>query len=263
MDTTLFAGCSYTAGNGFEQGKDEPGLWVNLLHNENVFLKKTKLLNVATGGRSNAGIFQDAVYAILNNDVKYVFVAWTNAVRYEISVGLECYATRAVFIPGTIQRDHNINCNRYSASYMQNINDRLTVLAHPHYELVNLIHYVNSLILLCNLKKCQLFFINAYCDWDKEYFTRKENIMPVEYTEYTKQLIGIDTRDDDEIFKLYKKMHDEYDTAGSIHANKWLNLYDSFRFALIDRNNDNIHPGLHSNYNYFKQISKELEYKLI
>ena len=262
MDITLFAGCSYTAGIGFDQEKNEPGLWVNLLHSKNDFLNKTKLLNVATSGRSNAGIFQDAVWTILHNNVKYAFVAWTNVIRYEISVGLECYATKAFFIPGSVHLDCKVNSGAYPASYLQNISDRLTTLAHPHYELVNLIYYINSLISLCELKKCQLFFVNALCDWDKDYFVKKHNVLPENYTEYTKQLISITTRDDDEIFKIYEKMHNEYNQSGGIRADKWLNLYKSFRSTLIDTNNDNLHPGLQSNFNYYQQLVKALDSKL-
>lgn len=262
MSITLFAGCSYTAGVGFELEKNDPKLWVNLLYNKTDYLKQTTLLNVSKGGRSNAGIFQDAVWAILNHDVKYAFVAWTNCVRYEVSVGLECYATQVYFIPGQVQVDRNVNNDLYPASYLQNINDRLTTLAHPHYEIVNLAYYVNSLTRICDMKKCKLFFINALCDWDENYFIKKQNTMPEDYTNYTKQLLSIKTRDDEEIVKLYEKMHNEYSQAGGICTDKWLNLYDSLRSNLIDTNNDNLHPGLQSNLNYFKQFSKALQSKL-
>ena len=264
MDISLFAGCSYTAGTGFSLNKDEPGLWVNLLHKNIKVLNKTKLLNVAKTGRSNAGIFQDAVYNILHNDnVKYVFVAWTTALRYELSIGLEWYPTRAVLAPGAIQIPHNLNSINYPASYIQNINDRLVTMAHPHYELVNLLHYVNSLVSLCKLKNCQLFFINALCEWDKNYFLKKNNVMPEDYTKYTKQLLSISTRDDEEIFLLYEKIHNEYTEAGGIQPDTWLNLYSSLRSLLTDTNNDNVHPGLQSNLNYYHYLFKALELKLM
>lgn len=256
---SLFAGCSFTAGTGFDQEKDQPELWVNLLHNHNDILSQTELLNVSRSGRTNAGIFHDAVHAILHNNVKYAFVAWTETVRFDLSIGLEWYETRTMFSPGHKQIARNINCLSYPASYMQNINDRFTTLAHPHYEISNLVYYVNSLVKLCELKQCQIFFINALCDWDVNYFVRKNNVMPVDFTDYTKQLISIHTRDDDEIFKLYKKIHDDYDQAGGINENKWLNLYQSFGSTRIDTNNDNIHPGIKSNYNYFVELSKNLE----
>jgi hypothetical protein len=262
MDITLFAGCSFTAGTGFDQGKDQPELWVNLLHKYNDILNQTELLNVSKSGRSNAGIFHDAVHAILHNNVKYAFVAWTNVMRYEISVGLECYETRTTFSLGHKQIERNINCLSYPASYMQNINDRFTTLAHPHYEIANLVYYVNSLIKLCKLKQCQLFFVNAICDWDKDYFVKKHNVLPENYTEYTKQLISITTRNDNEIFKLYEKIHNEYKQAGGINSAEWLNLYQSFRSTQIDTNNDNLHPGLQSNFNYYQQLVKALDSKL-
>jgi hypothetical protein len=263
MSTTLFAGCSYTAGDGFLSGKEEPGLWVNLLHTNDKVLQQTKLLNVAIGGRSNAGIFHDTIYNILqNDDIKYVFVAWTNVIRYEMLVGLECYPTRAMFMPNSVQIGHNTNFANYPASYMQNLNDRLTALVHPHYELVNLVGYVNSLVMLCKLKNCQLFFINAMCDWDKDYYTKKDKMTPADFTTYTKELISVDSRDDSEIFALYEKIHNEYDAVGGIQENYWLNLYCSFYSNKIDTNEDYIHPGLKSNYNYYTQLSKSLESKL-
>jgi len=263
MDISLFAGCSYTAGSGFALEKEEPGLWVNLLHNNNGLLNQTKLLNVAAPGRSNTGIFNDAVYNILHNNIKYAFVAWTNVIRYEISVGLEWYATKAVFGQRLVHVDHNLNFGTYPASYIQNISDRFTALVHPHNEIVNLVKYVNCLVSLCKLKNCQIFFINALCDWDKGYFIKKSNVNPSYYTEYTKKLISIDTRDDKEIFTLYNKIHNEYNEFGGIYSDQWLNLYDSMLDNQIDTNDDNVHPGLQSNYNYYKQLSKALESKLI
>jgi hypothetical protein len=264
MSTTLFAGCSMTAGTGFSLEKDEPGLWVNLLHKNNNVLSTTKLLNVAMAGRSNAGIFQDAVYNILHNDnINYAFVAWTNVIRYEVLVGLECYTTRAVLMPNIIQKGYNLNTVNYPASYIQNINDRLTLLVHPHYEIVNLLNYINILTMLCKLKNCQLFFINATCDWDNDYFTKKYNVMPEDYTNYTKELLSIATRSDEEIHTLYEKMHNEYRATGGIQENNWLNLYQSFYSTIIDNNDDNIHPGLQSNHKYYTQLSTALESKLI
>ena len=86
-DHTLFAGCSYTSGGGFELEHKQPELWVNLLHKNFDQFKDTELLNVSVGGRSNAGIFQDAVSSILKYNVKYAFVSWTDMPRYELDLG--------------------------------------------------------------------------------------------------------------------------------------------------------------------------------
>ena len=262
MDYTLFAGCSFTDGTGFHQNKSAPELWVNLLHNNVEALNKTQLLNVAKAGRSNAGIFSDAVYYLSKNNCKYAFVAWTSMPRYELEVGLETYDTRQCFIPNAPTRTHNLNDCKYDSVYLDSIRDRFTSLAHLHYEILNLVYYINSLIELAKLKKTKIFFINSLCPWDQEYFDTVENVLPNQYTKFTQQLLNVDRRDDDEIFQIYKKIHTQYQDYGGINKNYWLNLYSSMRHRQIDTNSNNIHPGINSNQVYYSQFLQALENKL-
>lgn len=258
MDHTLFAGCSYTAGTGFEEGAADPRLWVNILHRDHPVLSKTKLLNVSQGGRSNAGIFADAVYHMLHSKCSHAFVAWTSVPRYEMDLGLETYSTKQVFLPNGTTRDHHLNTITYTKKYLANIRDRFTTLAHPHYEISELVYYINSLICISEHTKTRLFFINALCPWDQDFFKRLHSTLPDQYTEYTKNLISVDTRDDCEVFKIYAKMHDAYESQGGIHQHKWLNLYSSMKSQLIDTNSDGMHPGEQSNKLYAGDFFKKL-----
>jgi hypothetical protein len=142
MKKVLFAGCSYVAGNGFTLGKEDPGLWVNLLH-QNTQLKELELINSSMGGRSNSGIFQDAVWHLVQGNIDVAIVCWTCMPRYEMELGLETYATRSVFIPNSPQRDHNLHNITYSKEYLNKIRDQFTSLAHLHSEILNLVYYVN------------------------------------------------------------------------------------------------------------------------
>ncbi len=263
MKKTLFAGCSYTAGEGFELYKQAPELWVNLLHKNVPELMQTELLNVSQSGRSNAGIFQDAVFHILNNDVDYVFVAWTSMPRYEVSLGIENYSTRTVFLPGRkFTQDYNLNEVTYNKEYLQNVNDRFTTLAHVHFEIVNMVYCVNSLIALSKIKNFRLFFINAHCPWDQNYFDYITDVLPNAYTDFTKKLLNIDNRDDTQIFELYNKLHNDYQHSGSIQQEHWLNLYQSFKSLQTDVNLDELHPGTTSNHNFFHHLKTALESKI-
>jgi len=144
MTYTLFAGCSYTAGSGFNLEKNEPNLWVNQLHNK--FFSNTTQLNVSRGGRSNAGIFQDTVKAMLTYPVKHAIIEWTSMPRYELELGFETYSTRQSFIPNSICRDHNLHDINYTGSYLNSIKDRFTSLAHDCFEILNLLEYVNVIV---------------------------------------------------------------------------------------------------------------------
>jgi hypothetical protein len=263
MKSSLFVGCSYTNGTGFELEKQEPGLWVNLMHQNCDALQSTQLVNLGRKARSNAGIFQDAVAGILEHDAKYVFVAWTSYPRYELSTGLETYETLTLFSPGSKRHSITLNDITYTEDYLNNLNDRFTSLAHPHWEILNILRYINILVKLAATREdCQIFFINALCYWDENYFEKLTDVLPNFYTTYTQQLINVSNRDDKEIFKLYNKIHTEYQQAGGVHQEKWLNLYKSLRSQRIDVNANGIHPGINSNKLYSETLLDQLTQKL-
>jgi len=263
MGVSLFTGCSYTAGTGFTLEKDEPGLWVNLLHSENKFIQQTQLLNAGLPGRSNANIFADTLSYLLNNDdIEYAFVEWTCYPRYELMLGLELYSTSQLMAPNCPIRQHELNGISYTTAYLNNIRDRFTTLDHPHNEIVNLVKYTSMLVMLSQLKNVKIYFINGLCRWDLNYFNKIIPATPADLTEYTKKIISVDTRSDDEIFKIYNKIHTEYQNAGTINTTHWLNLYQSMRQLKVDVNNDKVHPGLKSNKIFADLLNSSLNLKL-
>jgi hypothetical protein len=249
MKSVLFCGCSYVNGDGWPLAQADPNLWVNLLQDCEL-LKEHRVIIEAKGGRSNHGIFLDAVWNITHHNHQYAFVSWTSMPRYELELGLETYETRQFFSPNIRLREHRLNDIVYSADYLKKINDRFTALAHLHHEICDLVRYVNCLVKIAQQTDTKIFFINALCPWDQDYFLFLDNVLPNSYTEFTKQLINIDNRDDTEIYQIYQKMHAEYNAAGGIKAEHWLNLYQSLRSLLIDTNQDGCHPGLKSNQLY-------------
>lgn len=257
MKKVLFCGCSYTSGVGFELGSKEPQLWVNLLHQQGKF-SGCELVNVALSGRSNSGIFQDAVYNLTLNHYDYAVVAWTSMPRYELDLGIETHSTRCVFHPNGIMRDVWCSDISYSKEYLQEINNRLTTLASYHREISNLIYYVNALINLSNKIQTKIFFVNSMCPWDNNYFKKVKAQLPSNYTDFTKQILYAEHRDDEAVFVLYNKIHQEYEQAGGIQQQHWLNLYSSQQSLKIDVASDNRHPGIKSNHIYFELLNSQI-----
>lgn len=260
MSYTLFTGCSYTAGSGFDTEKDDPQLWVNQIHNR--YFAHTKLLNVGSGGRSNAGIFQDTMWYMLHRPVRYAFVEWTSMPRYNLELGFELYETYQTFLPNGTCLDHKLNDIEYSSSYLNSIRDRFTALAHDCYEIVNLLHYVNVIAKCASLTQTEIFFVNGLCPWDHNFFEKKTQVLPNQYTAYTQKILNTQNRDDDEIFALYEKMHQRFELTGGIQSNLWLNLYDSMWDTRIDANNDGCHPGYESNKQYTQVFGACIESRL-
>ena len=127
---------------------------------------------------------------------------------------------------------------------------------------MNIIKYTNILINLAETIGTKIFFINGICPWDNEYFVVLDHVLPSSYTVYTQELLDCDSRDDEQVFKLYDKIHSEYQQAGGIQADRWLNLYTSMWSLKIDINSDKVHPGTKSNQNYSDKFSQALNSKL-
>jgi len=195
---------------------------------------------------------------LLSQPTEYAVINWTSVPRYDLELGFELYSTRQHFIPNTECLDHNLNNIKYTKEYLSSIRDRFTALAHDCFEILNVVEYTNSIIKLSKQTGTQVFFVNAMCPWDSEFFSKKTSCLPAQYTKYTQNLLNVDNRSDDQIFQLYDLMHKKLDDAGGINESSWLNLYDSMYDNKIDTNSDNMHPGPHSNNRYVEMFSNSL-----
>jgi len=273
----LFAGCSYTAGNGWAdikadestkiEVKDSPHLWVNLCHNRIERFSTLDLINVGRGGASNTDIFQNTVREMVThgNKIDTVICQWTSMPRYNWNVGFELWDTSENLGHNQIQlRKHDVNLNRgdtWPREYVVDLTNRLRVMHHLHWEILKVVDYSN---IICRLAQQlgidHVFFINGLCPWDQNYFVELDNVKPEAYTEFTKtDILNIDTRDDADILKLYKLAHQHYQERGGIDSSNWINLYDSFHKKRIDTNFDKEHPGEKSNMLYYEMIAQRLK----
>lgn len=266
MPCVVFTGCSFTAGFGLNKddhnnSKKSKHLWVNLCHQNIPKLSSIELVNSAVSGSSNTDIFEQAIDAISKyKHLKYLICCWTSMPRYSFHVGFELYETKVLLVAQ--QRTHNLNKTTINKKYLQNLLNRLKVLHHLQYEIVRLIKYINVLIRLCTEKQIEFINVNSLCPWDKDFFVKQPsaNIKPSGFTAFTqKEILSVDSRDDEEIFKLYDLQHTMYDDAGGVHANRWINLYNPLYQNIIDVNYDNLHPGIKSNELFYQIFARRIE----
>ena len=258
MSKTLFTGCSYTAGYGWELERHDPNLWTNILHKNNSFLKNTEQVNLGIPGASNLEIFTETARALVEHQPMYALVEWTSYPRYNVLLSVETYNSHQRFTANTVFFDQKFNDVTYTKKYLGNIRDRFFSLHNPHLDIVNIVKYTNILINLSKLTNTKIFFINGMCHWDNGYFNVLQNVLPNQYTPYTQSILNCDNRDDSEIFKLYDKIHQEYFIEGGIQSQHWLNLYSSMRSKMVDVNPDGVHPGKLSNINFFDLVNQQL-----
>lgn len=266
----LYSGCSYSSGVGFGESievpdnkpmytdsKDSEYIWTNLVHKE--YFPKYQYTNIATGGNTNLRIFQMTAKELLEKDYNFAFVQWTQLLRYEYEIGFELYSTKQMAKVGVGALTHNLRSGTYYAKDIQKRHDGFFTLEHEQYRIVELIRYINILCGISKLKNTKIYFVNGMCPWDNNFFKKQDNIIPESFTEYTKELLQINIRNEEESVNLYNKMHNQYKDEGHIQNKKWLNLYNSMRNNRIDTNKDGKHPGILSHKNYFKEFSTKLE----
>jgi hypothetical protein len=259
MSKIAFTGGSITAGLGWNLPDEQDLMWVNLVH-KNCF-SDLSCINAARNGAPNAFIFQKSIDLVVNtNDLAYLFCSWVSAPRYFIDPGFELYTTSVHFGPNSAIHDVDLNTGTIPKKYIENLKNRFLALHHYHHDIVMIVEYVNIINKLCKQKNITVYHVNDSCGWDKNYFDRLENVSPEEYTAFTKtSILNIINRSDDDIFKLYTKLHNEYDSAGGIDESSWINLYSSWIDNKIDRNHDGQHPGQQSNFNYYITVNNFLK----
>lgn len=247
LDSAVFCGCSYTKGCGLDLEQIDPTLWVNILHQSIPELSSKQLINAGVDGATNEDIFLSALDTIINKKCSYLFVAFTQPKRVWVNPSVETYSTR-IYVEngGRVQDDCKIHPNIIlSSKYVQNIGDRFFDLNHRHYDILKVFRYASLINQTATKFGVRVFFINSLLRIDKNYFIPEVSTsrLPSDTTPMTQQLLSADTRDDNEYFELYDKIHSDYADSGAL-ALEWLNLDQGFRTDFfLDRGNDSVHPG--------------------
>jgi hypothetical protein len=270
-DNLVFTGCSIVAGNGWNSDnlgaefKEAENLWVNKCHKNIDKFKDLNLINLSNAGTTNAEIFEEACHAIGEYSPRVLVCCWTAIRRVKLYAGFELYdtliqthTTSESFWRRYVNKTFGTNTKTYKMSTLKKLIDQFRSLQHPHYEIATLTRYTRIIDNLCEATGTQVYHINVLCPWDDNFFNKKENVLPSEYTKYTQKILSSETRDDEQVFALYDTMHNDYANAGGVSPN-WVNLYQSLKSMQIDFAYDNSHPGIKSGELYLKLIKEYVD----
>ena len=251
----LVVGCSFTKGAGLRSEDTDDKLWVNQLCDR--IWPGCTVTNLAKIGANNSWIFHETLSALLLKKYDAVIVGWTAIPRFNVMIGLELYQTMSMLDSGSI--DVNLNTATYTGTWLGSLGDDLRKLHNDHWDILDLIKYINALIKL----EDHIFFVNALAPWPTDYFTKKDINQPSELSDFEQSMLSTQTRDDDEIFKLYNMIHEQYQQYGGINQDHWLNLYNSlYSLKIDDASNDDPHPGYKSQDVFANYLETQLLDKL-
>lgn len=252
----LFGGCSMVQGVGLPGQDKDPDHFANIVGRA----LGGEVTNVAIRGNSNDRIFTDTCLELTRGDYDMVFVGWTSYPRYVFWPGLETYECRRSMTPAqTTVVEHRGNDIYWSQDELNRLQEWFMTVNHDHYSILDICRYTNVLVNLSKIMGFKLYFINSLNTWDTGYFEQFDRLADVEVrpdllTAYTNQLLISHNRDDNEINQLFHIMRQDYAQVGGIHADHWINLYQSMESLTVDLGIDpNQHPGLQS-HRRFAQI---------
>ena len=252
----LVVGCSMTKGHGLKYESSDPELWVNKLFP----CDKYEVINKSKSGINNHWIFLETIFHLLTETYDIVLVGWSAIPRFNFKVGLELYSTHTMLA----STDDNINLNNnttISGKWLKSIGDNLKKIHNDHWDFLDLVKYVNVLILLqTKSRHGHIFFINGLGPWPDQYFLRKQINLPSDLTIFEQTMFQVDCRDDLEIFQLYNMVHEQYNKYGGIQENHWLNLYQSQDNLKVDTiSSTDSHPGCASQEIFSEYFYQQLQ----
>jgi hypothetical protein len=248
---TLIVGCSYTKGHGLTLEIDDPSLWANQLIE--YIVPGCQITNLAKTGKNNHWIFTEACTALLQDDYDIVLVGWTEQSRLGFTIGLETYSTETMFKNIDVSINPGITV---SGKHLLRIGNELRKLQNDHWALLDLVKYVNILYhLQVKYRNKTLICVNSLLHIPKNYFVKQQFTVPSELSSFCQSMFSVETRDDQEVKKLYSLTHQQYQHYGGIRPELWLNLYQSFDSMKVDSVSDtDSHPGYLSQNVYSKYL---------
>lgn len=248
----LVTGCSFAKGSGLKYENNDPLLWVNQL-----ILSRypdAEIVNKAEIGACNKTIFQQTCQELITTNYDFTLVSWSELSRMSYNLGLELYHTKTNL--HSPYKDIKINPGiTITKKEMSKVSKILMKYYNDHWSLVDLAMYTNVLIKLTNNRIC---FVNALVNIEENFFQKKAIMLPSDLSKFESDLLSIDTRNDQQIFDLYNKIHRDYEKYGGICEEYWLNLYNSLGLMRVDTVSEyDYHPGYKSQNVYFDNLHNQ------
>lgn len=210
-------------------------------------------VNLARTGWGNQWIFRDTVEELSRNQYDLVIVQWSAIGRVNLNIGFEAYQTTSRLTPDT---DYNLVNHRTvrGAWLYDNILKNVEKVRNPFWDILDVGRYAGTIKRLHG----NVWFVNGLCDWPAGFFTRHHDAKPDSLGAYTREILQVTERDDDEIDRLYNFMHDQFSQSEGFSDN-WINLYHSLHAMKVDdAAPDDLHPGPASQKLFAKLILAEI-----
>lgn len=230
-----FTGCSMTRGDGFDLSHMSPQIWPNLV--SSIFNFESQ--NFAISGSSNLRIFQTICELIRSQQFDIVFCQWTVLHRLWLSPGPDVW----YFLTGDGKDCFEYRDLRLNNREKTDLERTVKLLNHDYQNIMELVDYVNVLEDLAKFHRVRLVHVNGMVPWQADLADATVAQDLSKMSNYTREILDFDHRDDAEIAELFTKLHKKFAT---MKTHNWVNLFDSFIDQRVDVGPQGHHPGIKS-----------------
>lgn len=230
-----FNGCSYTVGEGFESEDRDAYVYDRLVANDLNLIRT----NIAKGGSSNYLIFMRSAEAIMFNYYDIVVTQWSALNRLWLFPGPDTQ-----FFVNSEDKSYRYRDIYINKKEHKKLKEKLLILNHDYQNIIDVINYCNILENLAAQSGVDCVFTNGLIPWTEDLFSYNENLNLSDLSDYAKQILEFDYRDDAEMVNYLIKLKSSFDT---LNTEIWVNIFQPMNQLSIDRGLLGHHPGIESN----------------
>ena len=245
-----FNGCSFTVGEGFFPDQRNEHIYDRLVSRA-LDLDHT---NIAVEGSGNHEIFMRSADA-LKQDFDILFVQWSALNRIWLYPGPD---SRWFLNDGHDEFHYReIQLDKKSKKTFENT---LLMMNHDYHNICELVDYCSILDRLSEHHGKIVVYINGLVPWTEDIAKPLSTDLYESLSEYTKEILDFDNRDDQEIIQLFGRLQQKF---SELDQSKWVNLFDSFVSDTVDKGPQGHHPGIQSHIIMAEKILSYLSKKQV
>lgn len=239
----LFNGCSITVGLGFEPHQRELYCYDRLTCQRLGF----KGNNIAQAGSSNFQIFLRSAQALIGGNHDIVVTQWSAPGRLWLFPGPDS----AFFTNHAVEQDFHYRDLHVPLQQLRQFQDLCRILNHDYHNLMDLVDFCNILTALARDRQRRVVFVNGIVPWQEDLVNELTGNLAQDLSDYTKQLLDFNNRDDQEIYLLLKPLRDKVQT---LDLDAWVNPWQSWVSICQDQGPQGHHPGILSHAAFCQQL---------
>jgi hypothetical protein len=226
----LVAGCSISSGYGFQEEKQSPDIWPNLVATQ----LSSEVTNVSKTASNNYDIFLQTMHSITQDHYDLVLVQWSGLDRITLASGLDSFILINTIVPDTrspLFENIPLADLRSYTQVMTTINNMWKAFV----DLASMLDILSS-------QEIPVYFINGTLPWTTDFFNNSK------YDIFTQALLPIDS-DENKVRATINQIKQR------LQQHRWVNIKQGWQYTQFDTiNQADQHAGPESHKFYATQV---------